>query len=240
MPKIKAARKSTFIDMTPMVDLAFLLITFFMLIIQFAPEESVSVTTPSSSDLKSLPTSSGTADTLTQDILKIIIDKEGRIFLGVEKKETRVGILERIMQENPNIKFSQQAMDEFYILPDIGVAMEDLPKFLEMPLAQRKKLMESPTFKGIPIDSTDNQVYKYISIARKAYLAYAIDNNLNNKLIDIMVKADAETPYPVIREVFATLKKQRANRFHLITNKEGFPDDFVQYRAPGPELEEAQ
>ncbi|MBL0078360.1 MAG: biopolymer transporter ExbD [Bacteroidetes bacterium] len=46
MGKVKPHRSSTTIDMTPMVDLAFLLVTFFMLTAKFRPEEPVQVTTP--------------------------------------------------------------------------------------------------------------------------------------------------------------------------------------------------
>ncbi|RPI68323.1 MAG: biopolymer transporter ExbD, partial [Ignavibacteriales bacterium] len=41
MPKVKVPRKSTLIDMTAMCDVAFLLLTFFMLTTQFKSDESV-------------------------------------------------------------------------------------------------------------------------------------------------------------------------------------------------------
>ncbi|MGH7454076.1 MAG: ExbD/TolR family protein, partial [bacterium] len=43
MPKIKKARVGIKLDMTPMVDVAFLLLTFFMLTTQFKPTEDVTV-----------------------------------------------------------------------------------------------------------------------------------------------------------------------------------------------------
>ena len=43
MPKAKLPRKSTHIDMTAMCDVAFLLLTFFMLATKFKPEEPVVV-----------------------------------------------------------------------------------------------------------------------------------------------------------------------------------------------------
>src|SRR6187200_2395830 len=55
MGKVKVQRSSTSIDMTPMVDLAFLLVTFFMLTTKFAPEEPLAVDMPTSVSEIKLP-----------------------------------------------------------------------------------------------------------------------------------------------------------------------------------------
>ena len=46
MPKFKPHRQGVRIDMTPLVDVAFLLLTFFMLTTQFKPQEEVTIVLP--------------------------------------------------------------------------------------------------------------------------------------------------------------------------------------------------
>lgn len=77
MPKIKKRRVGIVLDMTPMVDVAFLLLTFFMLTTQFKPPEDVMVELPSSHSAIKLPES---------DVMMITVTKEGRIFLGVDSQ----------------------------------------------------------------------------------------------------------------------------------------------------------
>ena len=48
MPHVKIARKSTDTDMTPFVDIAFLILSFFIMATKFKPEERVKVETPGS------------------------------------------------------------------------------------------------------------------------------------------------------------------------------------------------
>lgn len=80
MPKIKKARVAVRIDMTPMVDVAFLLLTFFMLTTQFKPPEVVQIVLPTShSDFK-LPES---------DVMTITISKDNRLFLGIDNQYVR-------------------------------------------------------------------------------------------------------------------------------------------------------
>jgi biopolymer transport protein ExbD len=73
-------------------------------------------------------------------------------------------------------------------------------------------MVASPTFKGIPYDSTDNQFDVWLYEARKT-----------NPNMRIAIKADQETPYPVIAEVIKTLKKRKAHKFNLITSQEADP-----------------
>jgi len=76
MPRIKKRRLNVRLDMTPMVDVAFLLLTFFMLTTQFSPPEEVKIEVPSShSDFK-LPSS---------DIMTLYINKAGNIYMGVDQ-----------------------------------------------------------------------------------------------------------------------------------------------------------
>ena len=55
MGKIKVSKSAPSIDMTPMVDLAFLLVTFFMLTASFRMAEPVIIDLPSSVSEKTLP-----------------------------------------------------------------------------------------------------------------------------------------------------------------------------------------
>lgn len=75
MPKIKKARVSVKIDMTPMVDVAFLLLTFFMLTTQFRPPEEVQIVLPASHSAFKLPES---------NVMLITLSKDNRIFLGFD------------------------------------------------------------------------------------------------------------------------------------------------------------
>ena len=80
MPKFKPHRQGVRIDMTPLVDVAFLLLTFFMLTTQFKPPEEVSITLPSSHSEFKLPES---------DVMTINIADDGRIFLGLDSQILR-------------------------------------------------------------------------------------------------------------------------------------------------------
>ena len=46
MPSVKMPRKSTDTDMTPFVDIAFLILSFFIMATKFKPPEPVPITTP--------------------------------------------------------------------------------------------------------------------------------------------------------------------------------------------------
>lgn len=83
MPKHKKARLGTRIDMTPMVDVAMLLLTFFMMTTQFKPPEDVEVIIPASHSQFKLPES---------HIMMVYVNKAGNIYLGVDAQ----GLMERL------------------------------------------------------------------------------------------------------------------------------------------------
>ncbi len=83
MPKIKKGRIGIKIDMTPMVDVAFLLLTFFMLTTQFRPPEDVSVVIPSSHSVIKLPET---------DVMTVSVNQDGKIFLGLDSQQLRMAV----------------------------------------------------------------------------------------------------------------------------------------------------
>src|SRR5688572_22261746 len=123
MPKFKLPRKSTNIDMTAMCDVAFLLLSFFMLATKFKPDEPVTVVTPSS--ISSIPIPDA-------DIMLITVDPKGRIFFAIDNKLRRKELIQNI-DEYKKLGLTEQEMNTFAIGSSIGVPFSQLKSFLAMP-----------------------------------------------------------------------------------------------------------
>jgi biopolymer transport protein ExbD len=197
MPRIKIGKKAPSIDMTPMVDLAFLLVTFFMLTTKFRPEEPVIVDAPSSVSEIKLP---------DRDIMLITIDADGRIFYDVDGKVTRATIL-RKMGEHYNIAFNEKESHKFSVLTSIGMPMENLKTYLNADDDTRKQLNKQT--KGIPADSLHNELSDWINFGRHS-----------NPKFRIAIKGDGQANFPVVKQVIKTLQENKVNKFNLITNLE--------------------
>lgn len=215
MAKFKVKKQSTAIDMTPMVDLAFLLITFFMLTIQFKPAEAVEIATPKSISKKETPKDS---------LIQISISKEGYVFLSVSEKMEREPIndaervtlsnrtnwLERMSRQS-NVKFSDSEKAKFRLQSALP---SDLPTLKNILSKDGSALTDAfKATKGIPVDSTEKNPFE---LALRAARQEEPDFRL-------VLKADALTPYPVVRDVIESMKRVRANKFNMITVQEADP-----------------
>jgi biopolymer transport protein ExbD len=201
MPKVKVKRKSTFVDMTAMTDVAFLLLNFLLLTSNFVKQEAVSVAAPSSVSEIKIP---------DVNILQIIVDPEGKVFIGMDNQVKRMELLDKI-GEKYGIQFDENERKEFSLVNSFGVPVEKLKAFLAIPSSTRG-MKENAL--GIPCDSTNNQFKEWVYFARKV-----------NHDLTIAIKADRLTPYPKIRNVMNSLLDLHENRYHLITNLEAMPKD---------------
>ncbi len=195
MPKVKVPRKSTTVDMTAMTDVAFLLLTFFMLATKFKPDEPVVVDTPSSISEIKLPASG---------IMQITIDKTGRVFFGITDQNIRGQVMQR-MAEKYNMTFSAEQVKEFSLQSTMGVPLAQLGNYLNIKSEERKGI----EVKGIPIDSTNNELGEWIWQARLA-----------NNDIRVAIKGDRDADMPTVKRVIAILQEKKVNRFNFITSME--------------------
>jgi len=195
MGKVKVHRNPPSLDMTPMVDLAFLLVTFFMLTTTFAPEEPVVVDIPSSVSEIILP---------DKDRIIISVADDGRVFFDMDNKNHRMSML-RYMGEKYGISFSPEQQNSFAILSGFGIPMNVLPQFLDMDPDERKGVTQP----GIPADSVNNELADWIVFAR-----------MSNPKVRIAVKGDRDTNYKTVEQVINTLIDRKVLRFNLITGLE--------------------
>lgn len=94
MPKVKQKRVGISLDMTPLVDVAFLLLTFFMLTTKFKPQEEVQIVLPQSHSKYKLPES---------DVMTITFSPNGKIFLGVDSQQLRAQLFGEQNKLRPSI-----------------------------------------------------------------------------------------------------------------------------------------
>ncbi len=195
MPKVKVKRKSTAIDMTAMSDVTVLLLTFFMLTSTFVQKEPVQVATPASVSEIKIPES---------NVLQILVDKDGKIFLGLDKQEDRVEVLKNV-GEQYGVTFTPEQLNKFKLMNSFGVPIAQMSQFLNLSSEEQDAILKDY---GVPIDSTDNQFKAWVKAAR----------DQNGKSLIIAIKADANTPYPKIHDVMSSLQDLRENRYNLITS----------------------
>ena len=205
MPKVKPHRTSPSLDMTPMVDLAFLLVTFFMLTTKFAPEESVVVDTPSSVSELKLP---------ENNVITLTVDKNKRVFFGVDAKQTKIQALQKVGAKY-GVNFTAAQAKEFGDLPNFGLPVSQLGSYLNMSKEDRKQVNAKQP--GIPIDSLNNQLIDWVLEARRANLA------VFKKPTYIAIKGDGDADVPTVQQVIKLLQEKDINRFNLITDMENKP-----------------
>ena len=200
MARGKIKRGSTFVDMTAMCDVAFLLLTFFILATQFKPSTPVDVTPPSSVSDKHAP---------QKDFFNVSISKDNEIYIDMDEG-MRKEVLETVGKQR-NIDFTEEDLNLFKKTNYVGVPLSQLKQFIRLdPDDAAKVKME-----GIPSDSSNNEVLAWITAA----VAVSQGN-----VVHFLIKGDNGSKYTTFSKVIDAFKKNEQFKFNLVTNSSEIPE----------------
>ena len=196
MARIKPKRHGVVTDMTAMCDVAFLLLTFFILTTEFKQPDVEDIVTPSSISKSRLTEGDNT--------MTISVTKDGRYYFSpTNNPSQRVELLEK-MGEKYNITFTEQEKTAFQNTQFVGVPVAQLKAFLQLPEDQRKK------YKGsIPMDSANTQLVEWVQ-----------NNAKINREAKLAVKGDGGASYDKFKVLFEGLRDIEFYKFVLVTTEE--------------------
>jgi biopolymer transport protein ExbD len=210
MPSVNIQRKSTFTDMTPFVDVAFLILTFFIMATKFKPPEPVEITTPSSVSSSKLQ---------EDDAVLVTMDKNNKVYFSVSVASPQdQGIIDEIIQtanKEQNLNLSPEEIANFRKTFSIGVPFSQLKSLLATPADQQKNLNQP----GIPVDTLGGQLTYWIQYSKQAFAGHRLN---------YLIKGDDNAKFPTFDNVIAALKRNDQFKYNLITSPEEAP--------PGTEL----
>jgi len=213
MPKVKVPRKSTNIDMTAMCDVAFLLLSFFILTTKFKPAEALAVTTPKSVSTKQVN---------MKDAVLITLDKDGKAYFSVpddnpvDKKQDIIDYVDQ--QKSLGLTDAEKAAFKRGA-SYVGVPFSQLKAYLQLSPDQLKNF-QSP---GIPVtDSLNNEMEVWLRASQDAF---------QGGKMNVFVKGDNSAKYPSFKGIIDALKKDDILKFSMITDPEGVPPGTDLYRS---------
>jgi len=211
MPKVKVPRKSTNIDMTAMCDVAFLLLSFFILTTKFKPDEALSVVTPKSVSTKPAE---------QKDVVLITMDKDGKVYFSVSDDATaeKSEIID-VVDQLKGLGLTDQEKASFRRTASfVGVPFAQLKSYLQLQPEQLKGF-NSP---GIPVlDTLNNELIIWMRAAATAF---------QGAKMNLLVKGDNEAKYPSFKGVIDAFKKNEIFKFQMITDPEGVPAGTELYK----------
>ena len=215
MPKVKIPRKSTAVDMTAMCDVAFLLLSFFILATKQKPPEVLAVQIPNSVSSKVAP----------DKAILVTLTKDGRTFLMLGDDTKKNDIL-------ANVNLTK----------GLGLSPAELQKwgkqlFIGQPLTQIKNSLaqkveiSADKMPGIPTDSTNNEMVDWIRSVTNVY-AGGDQKALQEMLL---VKGDNDALYPAFKNIKDAFKKNEIYKFRIVTNGAAPPAGSELANAPKTE-----
>jgi biopolymer transport protein ExbD len=211
MPSIKVARKVADTDMTPFVDVAFLILFFFIMATKFKPPEPVEITTPNSVSADQLKVLDG---------VLVEMDKDGRVFVSIQAEKTPSVKKEIIKNLNTtrNLGLTEAQMDNFVRTHSVGVPFSQLKALLSVPIEEQKNFKQP----GIPIkDSISNELYYWVRDAENAFAGMQINH---------LIKGDNAAKYPDFKRVLEAFKRNEIYKFQLVTSPEAAPEGTDLYK----------
>lgn len=203
--------------MTPFVDVAFLILSFFMLATKFKPPEKVTVKTPQSVSADKLK---------EQDAVQVTFDSVGRVFFTMT-----------LLKPGQNVGFYDELISSINAAKSLGLTASDKEAFRKTPIIGvpfsklKASLSGQPvTETGIPVDSTNNELSQWIASANGVFRNHA-DQNIR---VNYMIKGDNKAVYPSFKGVIDAFRQNEVFRFQLITDPRGVPSGTDYYKKINP------
>lgn len=203
MGRAKIPRKSTNIDMTAMCDVAFLLLSFFILATKTKPPEVLTVAPPSSVSSKAAP----------DNAMLITMTKDGRVFLMFGESTKKSEILDNVNRQN-NLQLNESEMTKWKKQEFYGLPFNKIKGYLNS-----SEQIPAISMEGIPVDTANNELVAWVKGIVTSYAG--IDQRKLQEML--LVKGDNEALYPIFKSVKQAFKKNEIFKFRIVTNSEPVP-----------------
>jgi biopolymer transport protein ExbD len=188
------------------VDVAFLILSFFMLATKFKPPEPVEITTPGSVLSQKLP---------ENNAVMIIVDSANRVFFSVlsDKDKTKFDQIIQEVNTQRSLGLSPAEMANYRNTFAVGVPFASLKQLLDMDT----KTQNSVNQPGIPVlDSANNELVWWVGAAKRAFAG---------EKLNYLIKGDAKSKYPTFEAVVEALKRNDEFKYNLVTALDDIPSN---------------